>query len=84
MTKSVFIVHVYESLFVEVIPKCGKSIILGVIYRPNTFSLADIDIFNNSLLAVMDKINIENTKGVIMGHMNINMLKYGSHHLTDT
>ena len=81
---SVFIAHVYESLFVELTPKGGKPIIVGVIYRPNTFPLADINKFNNSLLGVMDQINFENKKGVIMGDMNIDMLKYGSHDLTDT
>ena len=80
---SVFIPHVYESLFVELKPKGGKTTIVGVIYRPNTFPLADIDIFNTTLFGIMDQINFENKKGVIMGDMNIDMLKYGSHDLTD-
>ena len=79
---SVFIPHVYESLFVELIPKSGKHIIVGVIYRPNTLPLADVDIFTTTLFGVMDEINNENKKCVIMG--DINMLKYCAHNQTHT
>jgi len=34
------------------------------------------------LLGVLDQINAENKKGVIMGDMNIDMLKYGPHGAT--
>ena len=64
-----YMYHYLKKLYQNVI-----TIILGVIYRPNTFPLDDIDIFNNSLLAVMDQIHFENKKGVIMGDMNINMV----------
>ena len=59
-------------------------IIVGVIYRPNTLPLADVDIFTTTLFGVMDEINHENKKCVILGDMNINMLKYGVHNQTDT
>ena len=81
---SVFIPHVFESLFVELQPTNGKHTIIGVIYRPNTFPLADVDIFTTTLLDVMDQINHENKKGIIMGDMNIDMLKYGTHDRTET
>ena len=81
---SVFIPHVYESLFVELIPKSGKHIIVGVIYRPNTLPLADVDVFTTTLFGVMDEINNEKKKCFIMGDMNINMLQYGAHNQTDT
>ena len=74
----------YESLFVELIPKSGKHIVVGVIYRPNTLPPADVDVFRTTLFGVMDEINNENKKCVIMGDMNINVLKYGAHKQTDT
>ena len=37
-----------------------------------------------SLFGVMDEINHENKKCVILGDMNINMLNYGVHNQTDT
>lgn len=76
---SVFIPHVYESLFIELLlPRFGKRTIIGVVYRPNTYPLADVDIFTTTLLDVMDHINNEKKKGIIMGDMNIDILKYGS------
>jgi len=33
---------------------------------------------------ILVAINFENKKDVVMGYMNINVLKYGSHDLTDT
>ena len=50
---TIFIAHVYESLFVELTPKGDKFIILGVIYRPSIFPPVDIAIINNSLIGVM-------------------------------
>ena len=83
---SVFIPHVYESLFVEITSNIGKNTIIGVIYRPNTSPRADVDIFTTTLhvFGVMDQINNENKKSVIMGDMNIDMIKYGSHDRTDS
>ena len=81
---SVFIPHVYESLFVEITSNIGKNTIIGVIYRPNTFPRADVDIFTTTLFGVMDQINNENKKSIIMGDMNIDMIKYGSHDRTDS
>jgi len=80
---SVFIPNVYESLFIETLPSHGKHSIVGVVYRPNTFPLADVDVFTTTLLEVLDQINDEHKIGVIMGDMNIDMLKYGSNDKTD-
>ena len=81
---SVFIPHVYESLFIELLlPRFGKRTIIGVVYRPNTYPLADVDIFTTTLLDVMDHINNEKKKGIIMGDMNIDILKYGSNDRTN-
>ena len=53
-------------------------------HSTNTLPLADVDIFTTTLFGVMDEINHENKKCVIMGDMNINMLNYGVHNQTDT
>ena len=60
---SVFIPHVYESLFMEIFPKVGKHTIIAIMYRPNTAPWADIDIFTSTLFGVMDKLNHEYKKG---------------------
>ena len=52
----VFIPHVL-SLFVESASNIGKSTIVGVICRPNTFPRADVDIFKTTLFGVMGQIN---------------------------
>ena len=62
----------------------SDCLVVRVIYRPNTLPLADVDIFTTTLFGVMDEINHENKKCVIMGDMNINMLNYGVHNQTDT
>ena len=71
---SVFIESVYESLFVELMPEGGKHRIVGVIYRPNSFPLADIDVFTTTFLEVLDLINNENKKSIVMGDMNLDLL----------
>ena len=79
---SVFIPNVFESLFIEIISP-SKSTIVGVIYRPNTAPKADIDVFAYTLQDIMDIINNEHKHGVIMGDMNIDLLKFGSHQKTN-
>ena len=81
---SVFIPHVYESIVIEISPESGKKIIVGVIYRPNTAPRADMDIFTTTLHEIIDQINMEHKLGVIMGDMNVDLLKYSSHDATDT
>ena len=53
---------------------------MGVIYRPNTFPRADIDV---STLGVTDTLMVK-IRTVILGYMNINMLNYCFHDQTDT
>ena len=53
---AVFILHVYQSLFIELLPKNGKHTIIGVIYSPNTFPRADVDVFTTTLLALWIKL----------------------------
>ena len=44
---SIFIPHVFESIFFDVQAIQNKLIILGVIYCPNTLPGADIELSNN-------------------------------------
>ena len=80
---SIFIPNVFESVFVDVVQENHKHITIGVIYRPNSYPLADIDIFSLNLFNIMDSINKENKHSIIMGDMNIDLLKYRIHNKTN-
>ena len=71
---SVFIPHIYESLFIE-LPSTSKKVnhIIGVIYRPPN---ANMDIFSNTFHVTTEMINSENKTCVLMGDLNIDLLKY--------
>jgi hypothetical protein len=79
---SVFIPHVYESLFVEVENESHKKIIAGVIYRPNTLPSADVDVFTSTLFDIMEIINTDGKSSLILGDVNICLLKYGTNDKT--
>ena len=76
---SVFIPHVFESVFVEIVHQSARNEIVGVIYRPNTEPLADFDIFESNLSEIMNIINREHKQCVILGDMNIDLLKFETH-----
>ena len=80
---SVFLPHIFESIFVEVINQSGKNSVVGVIYRPNTEPLADFDIFETNLCEIISIINREQKHCVIMGDMNIDLLRFETHTKTD-
>ena len=52
---SVFIPHIFESLFIEVNHK-KKNTIVGVIYRPNSAPKADMNIFSHKLIELLNTI----------------------------
>ena len=79
---SVFIPHIFESVFIEIEIKKSQNLIVGVIYRPNTQPLADMDVFQTTLHDIMHIINGDKKTGVILGDMNVDILKFNSHHLT--
>ena len=54
---SICIPHVIETLFIEVKLNETKSVILGVIYRPNTQPRPEIDVFTTKLADITAKIN---------------------------
>jgi exonuclease III len=78
---SVFIPHVYESLFVEIGNALtgNKPIVIAILYRPNTPPLADIDKFTHNLYTAINKINEEHKSVIILGDFNIDLLKFETH-----
>ena len=80
---SVFFPHVIESLFIEVKINNIKSVIIGVLYRPNTQPLADIDFFNETLAEITSNLAKENKETYIMGDFNIDLLKFRTHEKTN-
>lgn len=81
---SVFIPHVYESLFIEIHSNSMKpNHIIGVIYRPNSPPRANMDIFSTTFHMTMEMINNEKKTCVIMGDLNLDLLKYSTHDKTN-
>lgn len=79
----VFIPHIFESIFIEITNTQGKNVIVGVVYRPNSGPHADLDIFSYTMQDIMDTIQHENNSCVIMGDMNIDLLKCDNHSKTN-
>ena len=75
---SIFIPHVLESLFVE-IGHGKKKIIIGTVYRPNTYPKADIDVFIHTMNELQHILDRENSDVYIMGDINLDLLKFSSH-----
>ena len=80
---SVFIPNICETLFIEIVNNNGRNVVVGVVYRPNTEPHADIDIFSSNMEHIMDTIQHENKHCLIMGDMNIDLLKFETHTKTD-
>ena len=58
----------------------NKSLIIGIIYRPNTAPKADIDIFTKSVFDINNIICKENKEAILLGDFNMDLLKFESHH----
>ena len=61
-----------ETIFIEISVPKGKNIIIGVIYRPPNNK---IEIFQNALNAIIEKVGRENKICYFMGDFNIDLLK---------
>ena len=61
-----------DSLFIELINKSGKNIIIGVIYRPPD---SDRSTFTDSLDELLLKINESNKDCILFGDLNIDVSK---------
>jgi len=60
-----------EDIFIEIVNKHGKNMIIGVIYRPPNNS---IDLFLEKLYECLHKISQENKQIYLMGDYNIDLL----------
>lgn len=80
---SVFIPHIIETLFVELESTKPKGTIVGVIYRPNTYPKADIDVFIETLRDILNIINKENKNIILMGDINIDLLNFQTNDKTN-
>ncbi len=80
---SVFIHHVFESLFIEIVNNTEWNFIFGVIYRPNTEPHADMDIFSSNMEDIMDTIKKGNLPCVISGDFNVDLLRFKTHAKTN-
>lgn len=80
---SVFIPHVFESIFYEINLTQAKPLILGVIYRPNTLPRADFDIFIQTLYDITGIIEAEHKFICLLGDFNIDLLKFQTHSKTN-
>jgi len=57
---SVFILHIFESVFIEIVNKTERNVIVGVICRPNTEPHANIDILYSNIEEFMATVQNEN------------------------
>ena len=56
-----------------------KPIIVGVVYRPNTQPLANLDFFIEKILEIHEILLSENKIAYLMGDYNINLLNFSTH-----
>jgi len=78
---SIFIPNVFESIFIEILLD-RKNIVIGTVYRPNSYPNADINIFIHTMNELQYLLANENKEIFIMGDMNIDLLKFSSHEKT--
>ncbi len=70
--------HVFKSLFLELSLGHHKMIV-GVVYRPNTYPHGDIEIFSHNMNELQNILGNEHKDAYIMGDMNIDRLKFNDH-----
>jgi hypothetical protein len=63
---------IIETKFIEITNNNGKSIIIGVIYRPPN---SNFDQFQNTLNTILGKIDQENKLCYLMGDFNVDLFK---------
>ena len=84
---SVFIPHVYESIWVKIKIKNGRDKIIGNVYRPNTAPLANLQHALEIHNEIIDKLLSNKTHAKceiqILSDFNVNMLNFETHGLTN-
>ena len=85
--ESVFIPHVYESLWIKIKIKNGRDKIIGNIYRPNTAPRASLEQALQIHDEILEKIKSNrihtNCEILIASDFNINMLNFETHGQTN-
>ena len=85
--ESIFIPHVYESIWIKIKIKNGKDKIIGNIYRPNSAPLANLvkskEIHNSIIEKIKKDKNHSKCEIIIMSDFNLNMLNFEQHELTN-
>ena len=85
--ESVFIPHVYESIWIKIKIKNGPDKIIGNVYRPNTAPLANleqsIEIHNQILDKILTNKSHNKCDIQILSDFNVNMLNFETHGLTN-
>ena len=77
LNKMLFSSKSLESVFIEIIFKHKKNIIVGCIYKHPHMDVSDFNSFYLSPL--LSKISSENKGLVLLGDFNINLLQFDSH-----
>ena len=85
--ESVFIPHVYESIWIKIKIKNGPDKIIGNVYRPNTAPLANlersIEIHNQIIDNILTNKSHNKCDIQILSDFNVNMLNFETHGLTN-
>ena len=85
--ESIFIPHVYESIWVKIKIKNGRDKIIGNVYRPNTAPLANleqsIEIHNKILDKILTNKCHAKCEIQVLSDFNVNMLNFETHGLTN-
>ena len=87
LDESVFIPHVYESIWIKIKIKNGQDKIIGNIYRPNTAPRASLEQALQIHEEILEKINANKKHAhceiLIASDFNVNMLNFETHGLTN-
>ena len=85
--ESVFIPHVYESIWIKIKLPNGRYKIIGNVYRPNTAPLANlqqaIEIHNQTIEKIQKNRLHSKCEIQTVGDFNVNMLNFETHSLTN-
>jgi hypothetical protein len=70
----------FEAIWIEIEGKGNQNMLCGLMYRhPN----GNLDVFQNYLNSILDKIHRQNKQCLILGDFNCDLLKYETHTGTD-
>ena len=85
--ESVFLPHVYESIWVKIKIKNGPDKIIGNVYRPNSAPKANLEksleIHNRIIENIQNNRNHSKCEIIICSDFNINMLNFETHGFTN-